>query len=148
MTARTTRDRSAGSRIDGTFPGPRSAPPSGRTTVSLCDGLDLAAAPAVRNRLIEVLNRGTDLLILDLSHVQSCDVAGLAVLIGTQRRARQLGITLRLVAPSLPVRKALRSTGLDRSLTIWPDVYGTLAAERHEPARQAPVACSCGRAAA
>ena len=39
-------------------------------------------------------------------------------LIGTRRRARQLGITVRLVAPSLPVRKVLSSTGLDRSFTI------------------------------
>ena len=118
MTATTSRERSAESRTDGTVPGPRSAPPSGRIVVSLCDGLDLAAAPALRKRLTDVLHRGTDLLILDLSHVQSCDVAGLAVLIGTQRRARQLGITVRLVAPSLPVRKVLSSTGLDRSFTI------------------------------
>jgi anti-anti-sigma factor len=97
-----------------------SAPSSERTVVRLTSGLDIAAAPALREQLIDLLHRGTDLLVLDLSHVQSCDAAGLAVLIGTQRRAKLLGITMRLLAPSAPVVKVLRSTGLDRSFTINP----------------------------
>jgi anti-anti-sigma factor len=48
----------------------------------------------------------------------SCDTAGLAVLIGTQRRARLLGARICLLAPSPPVAKVLRSTGLDRSFSI------------------------------
>jgi len=61
---------------------------------------------------------------------------GLAVLIGTQRRARPLGIVVRLAAPSLPVARLLRLTGLDRSFTICPDLRGALAVERHEPAEE------------
>ena len=95
-----------------------SAPPSGRTVVKLSGGLDSAAAPALREQLIDVLHRGTGLLILDLSHILSCDTAGLAVLVGTQRRARLLGTTLRLLAPSPPVAKVLRSSGLYRSFSI------------------------------
>jgi anti-anti-sigma factor len=95
-----------------------SAPPAGQTIVKLSGGLDLAAAPALREQLIDVLHRGADLLILDLSRVLSCDPAGLAVLIGTQRRARLLGTTICLLAPSPPVTKVLRSTGLDRSFSI------------------------------
>ena len=112
--------------------------PAARTIVRLGGALDFAAAPALRERLIGVLHPGTRLLILDLSRVPSCDPAGLAVLIGTQRRARLLGIVVRLVAPSLPVSKQLRLTGLDRSLTIWPDLPAALAGERHEPATPAP----------
>jgi anti-anti-sigma factor len=95
-----------------------SAPPSVRTVVKLSGGLDLAAAPALREQLIVQLHRGTGPLILDLSRVLRCDTAGLAVLIGTQRRAKLLGTTMRLLAPSLPVTTALRSTGLDRSFSI------------------------------
>ena len=40
------------------------------------------------------------------------------MLIGTQRRARLLGTTMHLLAPSLPVTKVLRATGLDRSFFI------------------------------
>jgi anti-anti-sigma factor len=74
-------------------------PAVGRTVVQLSGGLDFAAAPALREHLIDVLHRGTGMLILDLSKVLSCDSAGLAVLIGTQRRARLLGTTMRLRAP-------------------------------------------------
>jgi anti-anti-sigma factor len=106
---------------DGTLPLPRAAPPGGRTIIRLC-ALDSDAAPALRDRLINVLHRGPGLLVLDLSQVLSCDASGLAVLIGTQRRARLLGIAVCLAAPSLRVTKVLRSTGLDRSFTICPDL--------------------------
>jgi anti-anti-sigma factor len=96
----------------------QSAPSNERTVVRLSGGLDLAAAPELREQLIDVLHRGPQLLILDLSRVLTCDAAGLAVLIGTQRRARLLGIKMRLLAPSLPVTRVLRSTGLHRSFTI------------------------------
>lgn len=119
---------------DATLPDPRSVPLGGRAIVTLRDDLDVAAAPALRERLIDMLHHGTDLLILDLSHVPSCDAAGLAVLIGTQRRARLLGITMRLVAPSLPVSKALGSTGLKRNFTICPDLSCALTPYGHEPA--------------
>jgi anti-anti-sigma factor len=95
-----------------------SAPPSGRTVVKLSGGLDSVAAPALREQLIDVLHHGTGTLILDLSRVLSCDTSGLAVLIGTQRRARLLGTTICLLAPSPPVAKVLRSSGLDRSFSI------------------------------
>ena len=95
-----------------------SAPPSDRTVIRLGGGLDHVTAPALREQLIDVLHRGTGLLVLDLSRVLSCDSAGLAVLVGTQRRARLLGTKMRLLAPSLPVTRVLRSTGLHRSFSI------------------------------
>ena len=110
--------------------------PAARTIVRLRGALDVAAAPALRERLIDMLHPGTSLLVLDLSRVPSCDSAGLAVLIGAQRRARLLGIVLRMAAPSLPVAKLLRLTGLDRSLTICPDLRSALAVQRHEPAKE------------
>jgi anti-anti-sigma regulatory factor len=60
------------------------------------------------------------------------------VLIGAQRRARPHGIAVRLVTPSLPVSKRLRLTGLDRKLTICPDLAAALAGERQGPATPAP----------
>ncbi len=123
---------------DGTFRHPRAAQPSGRTIVRLRGALDIDAAPALREHLIDVLRRGPGLLVLDLSRVSPCDAAGLAVLIGTQRRARLLGSVMRLAAPSLPVTKVLRSTGLERSFTIYPDLSGALASEWREPASPAP----------
>jgi anti-anti-sigma factor len=119
---------------------PESGPPAARIIVRLRGGLDVAAAPALRERLIGLLHPGTRLLVLDLSRVPSCDPAGLAVLVGAQRRARLLGIVVRLAAPSLPVAGLLRLTGLDQSLTICPDLRGALAIKRHEPAQASPSA--------
>jgi anti-anti-sigma factor len=112
--------------------------PAARTIVRLRGALDVAAAPALRERLIGMLHPGTSLLVLDLSRVPSGDPAGLAVLIGTQRRAKLHGIVMRLAAPSLPVANLLRLTGLDRNLTICPDLRSALAVDRHEPAKASP----------
>ena len=100
---------------------------AGSTVVRLRGDLGIAAAPALRERLASALCRGTRLLVLDLSRVRSCDPAGLAVLIGTQRRARPHGIIVRLVSPSLPVTEQLRATGLERCLTVCPDLPSALA---------------------
>ena len=112
--------------------------PAARTIVRLRGALDVAAAPALRERLIETLHPGARLLVLDLSQVPSCDPAGLAVLVGMQHRARLLGIAVRLAAPSLPVAKLLSLTGLDHALTICPDLRSALAVERQVPANPAP----------
>jgi len=117
--------------------GPGASPPAAPTIVRLDGALDVAAAPALRDRLIGLLHPGTRRLVLDLSRVPSCDSAGLAVLVGAERRARALGIVMRLAAPSVPVAKLLRLTGLDRALTIYPDLRSALAAEQHEPASSA-----------
>ena len=111
MTSLVGTSRHAGGR-------PGAGPPAARSIVRPDGALDVAAAPALRERLISLLHSGTRLLVLDLSRVSSCDSAGLAVLVGAQRRARVLGIVMRLAAPSVPVAKLLRLTGLDRSITI------------------------------
>ncbi len=140
MTSLRATSRHAGSR-------PGTGRQATRTIVRLRGALDVAAAPALRERLIGLLHPGTRLLVLDLSRVPSCDSAGLAVLIGTQRRAGLLGTVMRLAAPSVPVAKLLRLTGLDRSLTICPDLRSALAAERREPANPSPQVLAGGMAA-
>jgi anti-anti-sigma factor len=97
------------------------------TIARLRGELDVATAPALRERLAPLLRRRMRLLVLDLSEIRFCDAAGLAVLIGTQRRARLSGITLRLAAPGAQVANVLRATGLDRSLSIHPTLAAALA---------------------
>jgi anti-sigma B factor antagonist len=108
--------------------------------------LDAAAAQALRERLIGSLHPGLRLLVPDLSRVSSCDSAGLAVLIGAERRARVLGIAMRLAAPSIPVVKLLHRTGPDRSVTICPGLRSALAADG-EPACPSPEVLPGGAAA-
>ena len=101
---------------------------------------DLLIATSARDQrtgLLTVPSDGSDQAARATCHAYR-HATRLAVLIGAQRRARPLGIVVRLVAPSLPVSKQLRLTGLDRKLTICPDLTAALAGERHEPATPAP----------
>jgi anti-anti-sigma factor len=111
--------------------------PAGSTVVRLDGDLGIAGATVLRERLIRMLRPEITLIIVDLSRVESCDPAGLAVLIGMQRRARERGIDVRLVAPSPAVAGLLHSTGLERCLTVCPDLPSALAWGRGEPARAA-----------
>jgi anti-sigma B factor antagonist len=80
--------------------------------------LNIFSTTTLRERLHSTLRPGVMLLIIDLSGVSSCDTGGLAVLVGTQRRARARGIAVCLAAPGHQVVELLRSSGLDRSFTI------------------------------
>jgi anti-sigma B factor antagonist len=102
--------------------------------VALSGELDLASAPTLRDRLLGVLRPDGCRLIVDLSRVGFCDASGLAVLVGTDRRARLLGGVLRLAAPTPATSEALRITGLDLHLDVFPTVsaaiIGTKASRR------------------
>ena len=103
------------------------------TIASLEGELDIATVPELRERLLGLLGPGVRLLIIDLSGMSFCDVAGLAVLIGTQRRATARGIVVRLAAPRPQVLKLLRITGLDRSFTICATLDDALPAQSGGP---------------
>ncbi len=90
---------------------------AGHTIAALHGELDIASAPALREDLIGMLRNSSRTLILDLGAVTFCDAAGLAVLVGVQRRATALGITMRLAGVRPQITKLLRITGLDHSLT-------------------------------
>ncbi|MEU4821556.1 STAS domain-containing protein [Actinomadura citrea] len=102
----------------------------GHTIVALTGALDRAAAPALREHLIGVLRHSGRLLILDLSEVASADAAGLAVLVGAQRRAAGFGVIVRLTAPNPQVAALLNVTGLGRAFNVQPirDLHAELAA--------------------
>jgi anti-anti-sigma factor len=95
---------------------------NGVTIAQLAGELDLASAPDLRERLLALLRPASGRLVLDLSRVSFCDASGLAVLIGTGRRARLLGGFLRLAAVPPEVSRVLRSTGLDQHLLVFPTV--------------------------
>jgi anti-anti-sigma factor len=89
--------------------------------------LAIASSPVLRDELLGLLRRGSSRLVLDLSAVTSCDVSGLAVLVGTSHRAQQLGGSLRLAALSPPAEAVLRTTGLHRHLEVFPTVEAAAA---------------------
>jgi anti-sigma B factor antagonist len=73
-----------------------------------------------------MLHPAASRLVLDLSLVSHVDAGGLAVLVGTDRRARLLGGSLRLAAVKPTVFMAVRAAGLDRVLEIYPTVQSAV----------------------
>jgi anti-anti-sigma factor len=92
----------------------------GITIVKLSGALDIACVPALRERLLGMLRPSATRLLVDLSKVSYCDARGLAVLIGTGRRAKLLGGFLRLAAVSPQVDQMLHITGLRQHLAVFP----------------------------
>jgi anti-anti-sigma factor len=97
----------------------------GSVIAALGGELGIASAPALRGQLRSLL-RAASHLIIDLSAVEHADASGLAVLVGSRRRARLLGGSLRLAAPSPEVARVLSATGLNQHLDIFPTVRAAI----------------------
>ncbi|MGE5292532.1 MAG: STAS domain-containing protein [Micromonosporaceae bacterium] len=117
----------------------------GYTVAVLTGELDVACAPVLREQLLSVLRPRASRLVVDLSGVSFCDASGLAVLVGTARRARLLGGLLRLAAPAPAVTAVLRSSGLLSQFDIFPTVLAATAqphTARHLPGTRVRVQAS------
>ncbi|MEO7982240.1 MAG: STAS domain-containing protein [Sporichthyaceae bacterium] len=86
--------------------------------IVLSGRLDVSSAADVRAALHEAIDLGAGDLVVDLAGVDWVDATGLGVLLGADRRAKQLGrrFVLRDAAPR--VRRILRVTRLHRVLTL------------------------------
>jgi anti-sigma B factor antagonist len=98
----------------------------GYLVAALSGRLDSARAPAVREQLLRLLRPAASRLVLDLTLVSDIDAAGLAVLVGTERRARLLGGSLRLAAARPAVSMAVHAAGLDWLLRSFPTVQAAV----------------------
>jgi anti-anti-sigma factor len=94
--------------------------------IALSGRLDVSAVSEVRAALHDALDAGSGDLVVDLAGVEVIDATGLGVLLGADRRAKQLGrrIVLRDAAPR--VRRILRVTNLHRVLTLDARVPATV----------------------
>ena len=129
-----------------TYPATRDVDPVISTVMADRDGvviaalggdLDIAAVPAVRERLLGLLTPGTIRLVIDMSAVRYADASGLEVLMNTRRRAVLLGGTLHLAALRPEVARVLTATGLSRRLGTYLTVQAAIA-DRMPGIRTAP----------
>jgi anti-anti-sigma factor len=104
----------------------------GYAIAALSGNLGIASAPALRKQLRSLL-RAASQLIIDLSAVEHADASGLAVLVGGGHRARLLGGSLRLAAPSPEVARVLSATGINKHLDIFPTVRAAITGEPRQP---------------
>jgi anti-anti-sigma factor len=103
----------------------------GYLVTALSGRLDSARAPAVREQLLRLLRPAASRLVLDLTSVTDIDAAGLAVLVGTERRARLLGGSLRLAAARPAVSMAVHAAGLDWLLCSFATVQAAVSSPAH-----------------
>ena len=104
----------------------------GYVIATLSGNLGIASAPALREQILGLL-RAASHLIIDLSAVEHADANGLAALVGSGRRARLLGGSLRLAAPSPEVARVLSATGINRHLDIFPTIRAAITGQPRLP---------------
>jgi anti-sigma B factor antagonist len=91
--------------------------------------LDLETAPELRRALIEAIDdHPGSPLVVDLEGVDFIDSAGLGVLVGGLKRARDRGGDVLLVATGQNVVRVLELTGLTRAFEIHPSRAAALSA--------------------
>jgi anti-sigma B factor antagonist len=99
----------------------------GWTVLAVSGELDMATAPAVRERLHALLAEGHDRLIVDLDNVGFLDSTALGVLVGVLKRVRTQDGDLRLVCNQPRVLKVFEITRLDQAFTIRASVDAAVA---------------------
>lgn len=91
---------------------------NGRTVVDVTGEVDVYTAPALRERLIALVESGRTDLVVDLTQVRFMDSTGLGLLVGVLKRIRGLGGQLQLVIDDERLLKVFRITSLDQVFTI------------------------------
>ena len=86
--------------------------------VKLTGELDIASAPGVESRLLEVERGEPARVILDLTAVRFIDSTGLSMIINADGRARRGGRRLTIVSGEGVPRRILRTVGLHDRLDV------------------------------
>ena len=101
---------------------------SGNWSVLAVTGeVDVATAPAMRERLVSLVADGNVRLIVDLSPVDFIDSTGLGVLVGTLKRVREADGELALIIPQERILKLFDITGLSKIFIIHSTLNSALA---------------------
>lgn len=96
---------------------------SGRTAVvTLPAEVDLTVADAAREVLLEVLNQGAALLVVDMTATTFCDSAGITALVRAARRAAASNAGIRVAAATTTVLRVFSLVGIDRLIAVCPSV--------------------------
>ncbi len=94
-----------------------------RWSVLAVDGeVDVATAPKLREKLIDLVNAGVSNIVVDLGRVDFLDSTGLGVLVGALKRIRTVDGELALVCDERRILKVFEITGLTKVFTMYPTV--------------------------
>ena len=84
--------------------------------------VDVATAPRLREKLIELVNDGQHRIVVDLTDVEFLDSTGLGVLVGALKRVRTHDGDLALVCTESRVLKVFEITGLTKVFAMYGSV--------------------------
>lgn len=98
--------------------------------LSVSGEVDIATSSALREALVEAIEKGSGVVIVDLLQVGFLDSSGLGVLISGLKRAKERGGDFLLVCSSDDVLKVLRITGLTKVFSIHNTVSEAVSAGR------------------
>jgi anti-sigma B factor antagonist len=90
----------------------------GLYVISLGGEIDLYTAPEFKQQLIEALQAGARMIVVDLTKTTFIDSTTLGVLVGAVKRLRESGGELSLVCRDQNITKVFEITGLDRVFSI------------------------------
>jgi anti-anti-sigma factor len=105
-----------------------------RRVLLLYGELDLAGAPLLAGEIERAESSGLDALVLDLSHLDFLDSAGLRVILAAHERARDAGRGFAITPGPPQVQKLLEIAGVDRHLRTIPSAEHVLDEEPGESA--------------
>jgi len=98
------------------------------TVIEVRGDVDVHSAPALRDRLIQALDGGQPVVILDLTQLQFIDSTGLGALVAAQNHAKETGTSFRVACAIERVLKLFRITELNKVFAIYPTVPLAIAA--------------------
>jgi anti-sigma B factor antagonist len=87
-------------------------------TVTVEGEVDVATAPALRDELYRLIERGTKRIVVDLGGMDFIDSTGLGVFVGALKRSRERGGELELQSLKPAARKIFDITGLSSAFNI------------------------------
>lgn len=102
----------------------------GRAVLRLTGEVDVYTAPQLRERVIELVDGGTQHVLADLREVTFLDSTGLGALIGGLKRLRARDGSLTLVIGTDRIRRIFRITGLDRAFALRPSVQEAITGDQ------------------
>jgi anti-sigma B factor antagonist len=98
----------------------------GWQVLRLAGEVDVATAPRLRDRLVQLITEGPPQVVVDLSGLTFIDSMGLGALVSGLKRARAHDGDLRLAGASDHVAKVLNITRLDQAFVVGDTVEAVL----------------------
>jgi anti-anti-sigma factor len=87
--------------------------------VKLPEAIDVTNDCIVLDDLVAALADGPSVLVADGTETGFCDCAGVSALVCAHRQAAAAGAQLRLVTPSVPLRRIIKLTGAHNVLGMY-----------------------------